>query len=128
MSGSSIFNILLYGILLWFLYTRFAPIRGLKNLKADDFKNQLELSSNKMLIDVREPNEYKGGFIPSALNIPLSQFKGRIGEFPKDKEVYLYCRSGMRSKQAARILIKNGFSNVAHLQGGISTWSGEITK
>jgi rhodanese-related sulfurtransferase len=128
MSSSSIFSILLYGILLWFLYSRFAPVRGLKNLKANDFKNQLERSSNKILIDVREPNEYKGGFIPSALNIPLSQFKGRIGEFPKDKEVYLYCLSGMRSKQAARILHKNGFSNLVNLQGGISTWNGEITR
>ena len=128
MSSSSIFSFLLYGILLWFLYTRFAPVRGLKNLKADDFKNRQERSSNKILIDVREPNEYKSGFIPNALNIPLSQFKGRIGEFPKDKEVYLYCRSGMRSKQAARILHKNGISNLANLQGGISAWSGKITK
>jgi len=128
MSGSTIFSFLFYGFLLWFAYTRFAPIRGLKNLKADDFKNQLEGSTNKMLIDVREPNEYKGGFIPSALNIPLSQIKGRIGEFSKDKEIFLYCRSGMRSKQAARILNKNGFSNFAHLQGGISAWSGKITR
>ncbi|MEX2459692.1 MAG: rhodanese-like domain-containing protein [Paenibacillaceae bacterium] len=81
-----------------------------------------------MLVDVREPNEYKGGFIPNALNIPLSQIKGRIGEFTKDKEVYLYCRSGMRSKQAARILHKNGISNLANLQGGISAWNGKITK
>ncbi|MEX2461428.1 MAG: rhodanese-like domain-containing protein [Paenibacillaceae bacterium] len=128
MSGSTIFSFLFYGLLLWFIYTRFAPIRGLKNLKAYDFKNQLAQSTNKILVDVREPNEYKGGFIPSALNIPLSQLKSRIGEFSKDKEVYLYCRSGMRSKQAARILHKNGISNLVNLQGGISTWSGKITK
>lgn len=128
MSSSTLFSILLYGVLLWFLYTRFAPIRGLKNLKADDFTSQLERDSNRILVDVREPDEYKGGFIPSALNIPLSQMKLRMNEIPKDKKVYLYCRSGMRSKQAARILHKNGFANLTNLQGGMMAWNGKISK
>jgi rhodanese-related sulfurtransferase len=51
-----------------------------------------------------------------------------LSEIPKDKSVYLYCRSGMRSKQAARILQKNGFHEIAHLQGGMMSWKGKITK
>lgn len=126
MDLSFIIKIVLYGVLAWFIYTRFAPVMGLKNLKPHEFQDQIQQDSNHVLIDVREPNEYKAGYIPDALNKPLSQMKHRVSEIPKNKNVYLYCRSGMRSKQAARILRKHGYSNLAHLQGGISSWNGKI--
>jgi rhodanese-related sulfurtransferase len=128
MEISTILNILAYGLIAWFLFTRLAPIRGLKNLSADEFSRQMGNEEHKILIDVREHKEYKAGYIPGAVNIPLSQLKRRMTEIPKDKQVYLYCRSGMRSKQAARILSKKGYSDLAHLQGGILTWSGKISK
>lgn len=126
MDISTVITVLLYVLLGWFLYSRFAPVKGVKNLKADEFKNQLNNNRNKILIDVREPNEYREGYIPGAINIPLSQLKGRIGEVPKDKDIFLYCRSGMRSKQAARILSKKGVKYLTNLQGGILSWTGSI--
>jgi rhodanese-related sulfurtransferase len=128
MDFSFIINILIYGMVAWFLYTRFAPMKGLRNLMPQEFQDQIQQDSNHVLLDVREPHEYKGGYIPGACNMPLSQMKHRFGEIPKEKNVYIYCQSGMRSKQAARILSKNGFSNLAHLQGGISSWCGKIKK
>lgn len=128
MDTTLIINILLYVLLGWFLYRRFAPVKGLKNLPQNEFSSQLGKNRNKFLVDVREPNEFKIGHIPGASNIPLSQLKNRTGEIPKDREIYLYCQSGMRSKQAAKILSKEGFKSLSHLQGGISSWKGQTKR
>ncbi|ULO10482.1 rhodanese-like domain-containing protein [Paenibacillus sp. 19GGS1-52] len=88
----------------------------------------MERTDKRILIDVREPGEYKTGYINGAKNIPLSQLSGRLGEIPKDNTIFLYCRSGMRSKNAARVLIKNGFTGLVHLQGGLSGWSGKLKR
>lgn len=128
MDSTMIFNILLYVLLGWFIYSRFAPIKGLKNLPESEFAAQLGKNPKKILIDVREPHEFKSGYIPGAANIPLSQLKSRAGEIPKDRDVFLYCRSGMRSKQAAKILAKAGHRNLSHLQGGMMAWRGQTKK
>jgi rhodanese-related sulfurtransferase len=128
MSISTIFDIVLYALLAWFLFTRLRPIKGLKTLNANHFAEQLKGNPRKLLLDVREPHEFKTGFIPGARNLPLSQLQGRLHEISKEEQVLLYCRSGMRSKQAAKILSKNGFANLAHLRGGISAWDGSISK
>lgn len=128
MDTGSIINIAVIVLLLWFVYSRIRPAKGLKALSAEEFQNVMEGSEKRMLIDVREPGEYKTGYINGAKNIPLSQLSGRLGEIPKDKTVFLYCRSGMRSKNAARILLKNGHTGLVHLQGGLSAWSGKLKR
>lgn len=111
-----------------FFLVRLTPMKGLKNLNANDFQKAIESSSNKILIDVREKTEFKIGFIPNAVNIPLSELKGRVNDIPKNKDVFLYCQSGMRSRQAASILKKYGFAEFTQLQGGILSWKGKIKK
>ncbi|MCY9659629.1 rhodanese-like domain-containing protein [Paenibacillus chondroitinus] len=128
MNYNSIINIVMIVLLVWFVYSRFGGVKGLKNLKPDQFQDELKENRNRILIDVREPGELKQGYIPGAINIPLSRIKQRVREIPANKNVYLYCRSGMRSKQAARILQKNGFRELSHLQGGIMSWRGKLTK
>lgn len=128
MGASTLLNILLIVLIIWFVYRRFAPTKGLRNLGAKDFENGMAESPSRILLDVREPQEYKRGYIPGAKNIPLSQLHGRLEEIPKEKDVFLYCQSGMRSKNAARVLLKNGYSNLSQLQGGIGTWKGKISK
>lgn len=120
-----IFYILLALLVLWMLYKQFAPVKGVRNISAKQFQDE---SKGNMIIDVREVHEYKRGHIQGAVNIPLSQFPQRMGEIPKDKQVFLYCQSGMRSKQAAKLLSRNGYTDLAHLNGGISTWSGPTQK
>ncbi|WJH33601.1 rhodanese-like domain-containing protein [Paenibacillus sp. CC-CFT747] len=73
-----------------------------------------------LILDAREPGEYKGGYIAGAKNLPLSQLSRRLSEVPPDRPVLLYCRSGMRSQNAAKLLIKNGHQDLAHLQGGLN--------
>ncbi|WP_038175195.1 rhodanese-like domain-containing protein, partial [Treponema pedis] len=55
------------------------------------------VEKNACIIDVREPHEFEAGHIVNAINIPLSQFRERVKEIPKDKPVYLHCRSSQRS-------------------------------
>lgn len=120
-----IFYLLLALFVIWMLYKQFAPVKGVRNLSAKQFQEE---SKGNKVIDVREVHEYKRGHIAGAVNIPLSQLSQRMGEIPKDKKVFLYCQSGMRSKQAAKLLSRNGYTNLANLNGGISAWSGPIQK
>ncbi|MED4600059.1 rhodanese-like domain-containing protein [Paenibacillus validus] len=119
------FYAILFILLAWFLFKQFAPVKGLRNLNIEQFKKEYK---GQRLIDVREVHEFKQGHLPGAVNIPLSQIHRRLGEIPKESPVYLYCRSGMRSKQAGRILSRSGYRNVAHLNGGITAWDGPLTK
>lgn len=82
------------------------------NLK--DVKN-----GQKTLVDVRTPEEYAGGHVPGAINIPLDQIQNRLDEF-KDmpKPVVAYCRSGARSGMATSILKGAGIQEVIN-GGGI---------
>lgn len=128
MSFTTILIIISYAIIAWYLVTRFLSVKGLENLKPDQFKERVNQKSRVLLIDVREPHEFKSGHIPTAVNIPLSQLSGRVKEVSAKNDILLYCRSGMRSKQAAKILKKHGISKMAHLQGGFLVWNGPTKK
>ncbi|OCT16843.1 sulfurtransferase [Paenibacillus pectinilyticus] len=136
MNGKLIIDLVALGFIIWFIYSRFAGVKGLRNVSSDQLQEVMDgrddgggNGKNKfILIDVREPGEVKQGFIPGAVNIPVTTMSRRVGEIPKDRQVYLYCRSGMRSKQAARILRKQGFKEISHLRGGIMSWKGKLTQ
>lgn len=79
------------------------------------------VADGAVLIDVRSQPEYAAGHVEGAKNIPVDQVAARIGEFPKDKNIVLYCRSGARSGQAKSILVGKGFEKVHNL-GPMSAW------
>ena len=80
------------------------------------------------LIDVREKDEYAAGHIPASINIPLSKIESAQGEITDlDTPLFVYCRSGNRSKQAAGKLAAMGYSHIIEF-GGIMDWDGEIEK
>ncbi len=96
----------------------------IKILNPSDFKDAIK-SKNVQLVDVRTADEFKAGAIKSALNIDFFQKENFTKEFEKlDKEqaVYLYCRSGSRSQQAAGKLKAMGFTIIYDLQGGYMGW------
>ncbi|KAI8370233.1 Rhodanese-like domain-containing protein [Blakeslea trispora] len=108
--------------------------------KVIDFNDiqQLIQSQNKCLIDVRETKEVAGGLIPTANNIPLSQFVGawdlseddfkqQFGfEKPqKDDNITLYCLGGVRSTKAALYLSELGYE---HLQNYVGSWADYVEK
>lgn len=75
------------------------------------------VENNACIIDVREEDEYEQGHIVNAINIPLSQLRNRVDEIPKDKPVYLHCRSSQRSYNAIRALQAMGFDNLYNISG-----------
>ncbi|UNT71648.1 CoA-disulfide reductase (plasmid) [Bacillus sp. N447-1] len=74
------------------------------------------------LIDVREPYELKQGVIKGAVNIPLDELRERIDEIPKDKELYITCKLGMRGYVAARLLMEKGYK-VKNVDGGFKLYA-----
>ena len=73
------------------------------------------------LVDVRTPAEFQGGSLPGAASIPLSELAHRLDEIPNDRPVVLFCRSGMRSGRAAKVLDGAGYTEVRNL-GPMSAW------
>lgn len=78
------------------------------------------------IVDVREADEFAGGHLPEAINIPVGKLAERIGELEKfkDKPVILCCASGMRSNKACGELRKQGFAKLYNLAGGVDAWVG----
>lgn len=74
------------------------------------------------LVDVRTPQEFAAGHIPRAINIPVQELERRMGELTeKDRPIVVYCRSGIRSGSAARMLARAGYADV-HDLGAMSRW------
>lgn len=94
------------------------------NILNDDYRqvhfSQIrELSeSGACIIDVREKNEYEMSHLNTAVNIPMSEIRGRINEIPKDRPVYIHCKSGQRSYNVCRMLKHLGFDNVYNVSAG----------
>jgi NADPH-dependent 2,4-dienoyl-CoA reductase/sulfur reductase-like enzyme/rhodanese-related sulfurtransferase len=72
---------------------------------------------NQMLLDVRTSGEFKRGTIPGAVHIPLDDLRDRLSELPREKELLVFCQTGLRSYLACRILSQKGF-NCRNLTGG----------
>lgn len=87
---------------------------------------QLINRENAIVLDVREVDEFVGGHLPEARNIPLGKLGERISELDKfkDKPVIVCCAAGMRSAKAAGELGKQGYSRVYSLAGGVDAWVG----
>ena len=81
-------------------------------------------AENGILIDVRTPEEYAEGHLPNAINIDVKDegFAEKIDEIKKNKNIYLYCKTGKRSVKAATIADTLGFKNIYNLDGGFMSW------
>ena len=78
-----------------------------------------QLDRDKVFIlDVRPPEETSTGSIEGSVNIPLNDLRARIDEVPRDKEIVVYCKVGLRAYIAYRMLVQKGFRNVKNLSGG----------
>lgn len=98
----------------------------LKKPDINSIAEELEKEKRAVLLDVRTPQEYKGGHIPHSENIPLDQIH-KVEGVVKDKDapVYVYCHSGGRSRMAAAELRRMGYENVKDL-GGINRYGGKV--
>ncbi len=91
-----------------------------------DLAQRLQRGDAPSLLDVRDEVEGQISQIDGAKVIPLSQLPTRLAELDRDCEWVLFCRSGVRSAQAAKIMQEAGFQNVKNLRGGINAWAREV--
>jgi len=78
------------------------------------------VESGAYIVDVREEHEFQAGHLKGAVNIPLSQLRQRMAEIPKDRPVYLHCRSSQRSYNAIMALQNEGWTNLYNMAGSFS--------
>ena len=78
-----------------------------------------KLTDKPQIIDVREPHEFKNGHIPGAKNSPLA----KVSTYTPKGQVYVVCQSGMRSKRATKMLLKQGHDAI-NVRGGMMAWAG----
>ena len=85
---------------------------------------QLINRKDAVVVDVREPAEFKSGHVANSRNIPLNQLESKLKELEKfkDRPILLLCQAGNRSATATGTLKKAGFLDVAALTGGLAAW------
>ncbi|MBF8153954.1 rhodanese-like domain-containing protein [Exiguobacterium indicum] len=116
-----VLSIILLLVVGYLAYKMFAPTKGVKQVSTTELKPLLN-DRKRFYLDVRTPAEFKGNHIKGFKNIPLQTLNSQLNQIPKDKEVLVICQSGMRSKQAVKVLKKAGYSNVTEVRGGMNAW------
>ena len=89
----------------------------------DDAKElKQKVQNGALLVDVRSISEYETAHIKQAIHIPINEIMNRMEEFGnKQREIVVYCRSGVRSARAQKILLNHGYMHVYNL-GGMNRW------
>lgn len=101
------------------------------DLSQKEWSEQLKTDENAVILDVRTPAEFQQGFIPDARNINIylgQQFMAELDKLDKSKSYYVYCRSGVRSRQACALMNGLGIEKAYNLEGGIIAWQGEVVR
>jgi rhodanese-related sulfurtransferase len=85
-------------------------------------RRRREASPRPMVVDVREPNEFAAVRLDDVVLLPMSSFAERFGELPRDRPLLVMCAAGSRSAAATAHLLRNGYSDVTNVAGGITDW------
>jgi rhodanese-related sulfurtransferase len=94
----------------------------MQTISVEELKNKMESEhEGEVLVDVREPFEYKAESIPGAENIPLSTLSEALSRLKETETVCIQCRSGGRSGRACEMLEAEGV-HVVNIEGGIEAW------
>ncbi len=102
----------------------------MRDLNQEQWREELAKDSEAIILDVRTAAEVAEGYIPNAKHLDIMNagaFMEGSNELDKDKNYFVYCKSGGRSAQACMIMESIGFKNTANLLGGFSQWDGETT-
>jgi rhodanese-related sulfurtransferase len=94
-----------------------------KEIDADELQSRLSTGEDIELLDIRSDAEVAQGILPNAEHVAMHLIPLRMQDFPKDKDIVLYCRSGARSYHACNFLNQQGINNVLNLRGGIISWA-----
>ena len=99
--------------------------KSIQTVDVKTFAEKLKSKENPQLLDVRTPEEYSGEHIENATNVNWngSDFVAKAEKYDKSKPIFVYCKVGGRSSQAADKLAALGFKEIYNLDGGIMKWS-----
>lgn len=95
-----------------------------KSISVEEAYELLDNDPDIIVVDVRTPEEYRGGYIGNAKNfdISASDFETNISSLGKEDKIMVVCASGVRSKEAAEYLTDKGYKNVFEVKGGLNEW------
>ena len=102
-----------------FLSNLFGP--SVPKLTVAEVNEKLKFGKHPLVVDVRQPDEYRQVHIAGSKLIPLGELRKHIKDLPQGREIICVCASGNRSSSAARTLAKEGFT-VFDMQGGMLAW------
>jgi rhodanese-related sulfurtransferase len=85
-------------------------------------RRRREASPRPLVVDVREPNEFAAVRLDDVVLLPMSSFAARFEELPRDRPLLLMCAAGSRSAAATAHLLRNGYTDVTNVAGGITDW------
>lgn len=99
-----------------------------KKIGTKELNNLIERNSDLLIIDVRDQDEYNSGHIPNSMNIPLDYLSSNMYYLSnyKNSPVVVYCKSGIRSEDAANYLVQQGFRQVYVLRDGLVNYNGKL--
>lgn len=102
-----------------FLSSLFGP--SVPSISVTELNEKLKYGKHPLVLDVRQPDEFRTGHISGAKLIPLNELQRKMKELPKGREIVCICASGNRSTSASKMLAKEGFT-VFNVQGGMLAW------
>jgi molybdopterin/thiamine biosynthesis adenylyltransferase/rhodanese-related sulfurtransferase len=102
-----------------------SPAAGTE-IAVEQFKKRIDAGEDLYVLDVRNPNEFQICRIPGTVLVPLPELPNRLAEVPRDREVIVHCKSGMRSAKAIEFLKSQGYTKLANLTGGILAWADKV--
>jgi len=97
-------------------------------ITATELRDWLDADRRIELVDVREPAEYEIVKIPGSVLIPKGDILSgaALSRLPQDRQVVLYCKSGVRSAEALAAVKQAGFADAVHVQGGVTAWATQV--
>ncbi len=115
----------LFFISFLFISCQAQPVKGVQVLDAKTYAEKLKATTNPQLLDVRTPEEFAVEHIDNAANVNWNgdDFETKASKYDKTKPLFVYCKVGGRSAQAANKLAELGFTEIYNLEGGIMKWN-----
>ena len=98
----------------------------MREMTPTQLREHLNSGADPLLLDVREPWEYRICCLKNAQLVPMRTIPSMFGELDPQRETVVICHHGIRSRQVAMFLDHQGFGNVINLQGGVDAWAKQV--